>query len=81
MMSLWKVLGLLAVVAVSTETGRACLNKLFKRAIHIGQLVKESAYDLTDKAQEYKQELLAEINGKDEEDDNSSHKKSKATAH
>ncbi|MBY0358326.1 MAG: hypothetical protein K2W82_10030 [Candidatus Obscuribacterales bacterium] len=72
-MSLWKVFGLLAVVAISTETGRVCLNKLFKRVMHIGQLVKDSAYDLTDKAQEYKQDLLSEINGEEEE--------SKATAH
>lgn len=71
-MSLWKVAALLAVVAVSTESGRVRLNKLLKSVLRAGYLVKESADDFAHKAKEsaddfvhkaieYRDELLTEI--------------------
>jgi hypothetical protein len=57
----WTIAALVAIAAVSNNTGRAYLKQLIKAGVRLGLQAKDSAADLAEKANDYKNEIVAEI--------------------
>jgi hypothetical protein len=55
------IAAVLAVAAIGTETGRGYLKQALRAGLKVGFMAKQGAEDLAEKAKEYKQELVAEI--------------------
>jgi len=57
----WTIAALIAIATVSSNTGRTYVKKLVKAGVRFGLQAKDSAAELAEKANDYKNEIVAEI--------------------
>jgi len=60
-MGAWGIAGLLAILTISTETGRNYLKRLVKSGVRVGYQAKESVGELASKAKDYGSDLVEEV--------------------
>jgi hypothetical protein len=65
----WAFAAVIALVAVSTDSGKTYLKKIVKSGIRTGYKAKGAASELVAKASEFKDELAAEIREEKHNDD------------
>lgn len=80
MMGPWTIAALVAIATVSSSTGRTYLKKLIKAGVRLGLQAKDSAAELAEKANDYRNEIVAEIKEENVEQTDSEKSKKKAAA-
>jgi hypothetical protein len=76
-MGAWGIAGLLAILTISTETGRNYLRRLVKTGVRAGYQAKESVGELASKAKSYGSDLVDEVKAESAEVSNGQNKKNR----
>jgi hypothetical protein len=76
----WTIAALIAIATVSSDSGRTYAKKLIKAGVRLGLQAKDSAAELAEKANDYRNELVAEIREENSEKTESEKPVKKKTA-
>ena len=76
----WGYAAIAAVLAVTTEAGRSALKTVLKTGVKVGLDVQDSLGEMVNKANEYKDDLIAEIKADELDTEKKPARKKKAVA-